>query len=140
MKVVINRCWGGFGLSVAATLALYDGGWTELGTPVEKWYGPTSERKEKELAEWRAYVASGGASASPFLTAFSKDESHVVYFSRGDGVRSDPRLVEVVEKMGKAAWGNHAELRIVEIPDGVQFEIDDYDGMEAVSEIHRSWS
>ena len=33
-----------------------------------------------------------------------------------------------------------AELAIVEIPDGIEWEIDDYDGIETIAETHRTWS
>jgi len=31
-------------------------------------------------------------------------------------------------------------LKIVDIPDGVEWEIEEYDGMEWVAEKHRTWS
>jgi len=33
-----------------------------------------------------------------------------------------------------------ADLKIVEIPDGTNYEIDEYDGNEHVAEVHRTWS
>jgi len=53
--------------------------------------------------------------------------------------RSDPHLVQAVEELGVRANGVHADLAIVEIPDGVQWEIAEYDGMEHVAEKHRRW-
>jgi hypothetical protein len=53
--------------------------------------------------------------------------------------RSCPALVKVVEEMSHAADGMCAKLAVVEIPDGVDFEIDEYDGLETVDEKHRSW-
>ena len=53
--------------------------------------------------------------------------------------RTDPRLIAVVEKLGKAASGSLACVEIVEIPDGIDWTIDEYDGMETVEEKHRSW-
>jgi hypothetical protein len=54
--------------------------------------------------------------------------------------RDDPKLVATVEKLGTAANGRHAELSVVEIPDDVEWEIHNYDGMETVRERHRTWS
>lgn len=54
--------------------------------------------------------------------------------------RADPNLVEVVEELGEKADGDCAELKIVEIPDGVCWMIDEYDGIEWISEVHRTWS
>lgn len=81
-KVVINRCYGGFGLSEAA--------YTELGL------------------EWD----NGGF-------AFEED-------------RANPRLVAAVEKLGDAASGDCAELRVVDVPDGDAWEIHSNDGKESV--------
>lgn len=53
--------------------------------------------------------------------------------------RDDPKLVECVEKMGQEASGELAELQIVEIPDDVQWCIEEYDGIEWVAEQHRTW-
>ncbi len=53
--------------------------------------------------------------------------------------RANPLLVQVVQELGNGANGTYANLRVVEIPDGTQFEIDEYDGMETIHEIHNSW-
>jgi hypothetical protein len=66
--------------------------------------------------------------------------SNALYFSVDDIPRDDPTLIHVIEELGKAANGPFAELKIVEIPENVEWEIDDYDGMESIHECHRSWS
>ena len=92
MKIVINKCFGGFCLSEAA--------YEYLGL------------------EWDGY----GFKYSDY------DE------------RTDPKLVECVENLGEdAASGIFAELRVVEIPDGIEYEISNYDGLETIHETHRSW-
>jgi hypothetical protein len=89
MKIVINRCYGGFGLSKDA--------YEFLGK------------------EWDGY---GFASCIK---------------------RTDPKLVECVETLGSKANGNFANLKVVEIPNDVTWEIDEYDGMETIEEVHRTW-
>lgn len=54
-------------------------------------------------------------------------------------LRHDPDLVAVVESLGTQASGPHARLKVVEIPDNVLWFVQDYDGIERVAEIHRSW-
>ena len=49
--------------------------------------------------------------------------------------RYDAHLIAVVEKIG----GRDVEMMIVDIPDGVDWEIWDYDGKESVHEKHRFW-
>mgnify|MGYP003637824389 FL=1 len=53
--------------------------------------------------------------------------------------RTDATLISVVNKLGDAASGRSASLRIIEIPDGVEFDIKEYDGWEHVAERHRTW-
>ena len=53
--------------------------------------------------------------------------------------RTNPRLVEVVETLGKDASGGFANLEVVEVPDDVNWEIHDYDGWETIHEKHRVW-
>ena len=60
------------------------------------------------------------------------------FYSR-DIERDDPKLIQVVEELGKEANGLCADLSIVEIPDGVNWEINEYDGNETIHEVHRSW-
>ncbi len=54
--------------------------------------------------------------------------------------RDDAKLVAVVERLGAAASGHAASLKVVEIPDDVKWEIGRIDGVEHVSEAHRRWS
>lgn len=51
-----------------------------------------------------------------------------------DALRSVPP-----EALGEAADGGCASLKVVEIPDGTDYEIGEYDGMEHVAEKHRTW-
>ncbi len=60
-------------------------------------------------------------------------------FDSWDIKRDDPNLVKTVEKLGKDSFGEYAELTIVDIPNGVNWEIEEYDGIEWVSEAHRTW-
>ena len=91
MKVVINRCFGGFSLSEKA--------YEFLGL------------------EWDKYG----------------------YKYNGYDFRNDARLVECVETLGEEADGRFAELKVVEIPDDVEWEIEEYDGLESIHEVHRVW-
>ena len=53
--------------------------------------------------------------------------------------RTDPKLIEVIEKLGEEADGRHDRLVVVEVPDDVNWYIDDYDGVETIREHHRTW-
>lgn len=55
--------------------------------------------------------------------------------------RTNPKLVECVEKLGEAVNHDSASyLYVVEVPDDVKWTITDYDGIEQVEEVHRVWS
>ena len=53
--------------------------------------------------------------------------------------RDDPHLVKVVETLGKKANGRFARLKVVDIPEDVDWKIEEYDGLEWVAEMHRTW-
>ena len=53
--------------------------------------------------------------------------------------RDDPHLVKVVETLGKKANGRFARLKVVDIPEDVDWQIEEYDGLEWVAEMHRTW-
>lgn len=68
-----------------------------------------------------------------------KDKSR--WFSFRDIERNDPLLIRVLEDMGEAANGTCAEIKIVEIPDGVLWEVCSQDeGVEWIAEKHRTWN
>lgn len=142
MKVAINKCFGGFGLSPEATLKLYERGMTEIATPVDD-YWPVEGRAEQErkyasigysatLEEWRKYVSGDRKGRNFFLTVFSPDEKFVLNADRRIK-RDHPELIRVIEEMGDAANGMCASLAIVEIPDGIDYEISEYDGNEQIT-------
>jgi len=58
---------------------------------------------------------------------------------RGDLERNDSVLVQVVEELGENACGEFAQLKVVEIPDGVDYEINEFGGKEHIAEKHRTW-
>ena len=92
-KIVINTCFGGFGLS-EESLEDY--------------------RKRKNIT----------------------DEN----FYHWDIPRDCPDLVAMVEEGGTDVDGIYSELKVVDVPDDVNWYIEEYDGMEHVAERHRTWS
>ena len=55
--------------------------------------------------------------------------------------RDDPILLQVIDQLGvRDAAGKYTSLKIVEIPDEVEWEIVEHDGKENVAEKHRTWS
>lgn len=128
MKVILNKCFGGFGLSKDA-------------------YELYAEKKGIEVYEYYQDLELG-------FDYFTKDSSSLCkfYFVKdfGEGIklndeeynkyclylsseyRFDKTLIEVVEELGEKANGNFAELEVVEIPDNSFYKIDEYDGVETI--------
>lgn len=155
MKVVINVQFGGFGLSPQATKRL-----SELQGRECYFYAhekisvdsPLVRITEEEASSqtyylWHAYdVPEMHELANEDwidLTEEQREErtkffdQHSLYYH--DIARNDPFLVQVVEELGEKAYGKHATLKVIEIPDDVQWHIEEYDGNEHVAENHRTW-
>ena len=91
MKIVINACYGGFGLSKEA------------------------------------------------LALFNERSGAVVTYDFNI-VRNDPILIEIVEQLGEAAYGDFAKLKVVDIPDDIQWQIEEHAGKEWIAEKHTTWN
>jgi hypothetical protein len=156
MKIVLNKCYGGFGLSPKAIKRLADlqgrGCYFFLDKYKPERHAPaTMEQAENEGMFFSAFSIPN---PDEFLHRdrewheLTTEECHAwnekydsvsLKSSYGYEERGDPLLVQVVEELGEAASGKLAELVIVEIPDGIEYEIDDYDGIETAHEEHMSW-
>lgn len=68
-----------------------------------------------------------------------KDKSQINAYAF-DNDRSHPLLVEAVQKLGAKANGLYTTLKIVEIPDDVEWRVDAINGKEVIREKHRVWS
>lgn len=144
MKIVINGCFGIFSLSKAAVRWLADAQGREcyffegagLGRMGE--YTPVDSKEGGVF--WAAFDIPN---PNTVLRPKGKVEDELYVAHNLDGRwedRADPLLVAVVEELGSdQASGCYAKLRVIEIPDGVEWEIEEYDGMEWVAEKHRTW-
>jgi len=121
MKVAINRCFGGFGISDEAFENLLD----RKGIAFDK----------VEPEEGRSFIG-----ASYYEAGHSGSDDHYLSDYEMTQDRADPDLIAVIEEMGNSSWGRHSELVILEIPDDVEWHISEYDGLEHVAENHRTWS
>jgi len=54
--------------------------------------------------------------------------------------RNHPLLVRLVEEAKAMSDTRYSNLCVVEIPDGVKWTIEEYDGKEHVAEVHQTWS
>ena len=132
-KIVINKQHGGFGLS------------------------PKAQKRYLELIGKECYfyqhniknytrISEDDAENKIFAVTITQDFGDEVdkipndaYWSDGDLERDDPLLIQVINEFGEEANGRFACLGIIEIPDDVEWQIDEYDGWETIHEKHRSW-
>jgi hypothetical protein len=142
MKIVTNRCYGGFGLSHEAMVA-----YAKRKGLTLHWYWrdyETNEWHADDTPTEKAFIVIYGTEA-PVFKAESEhwlDRYHFpegTYMNDHDMERDDPDLIAVVEELGDRADGRYSNLEVTEIPDGVEWEISEYDGYETVEEVHRSW-
>jgi hypothetical protein len=116
MKVLINACFGGFGLSVDA---------------FEKLLACKGIAWEKQESKY--------GSISYYHAGHLGDDDHYLYDYILTENRADPDLIAIFEEMGHLTNGSYSRLKIVEVPDDVEWTIDEYDGKEWVAEKHRTW-
>ena len=105
-KIVINSCYGGFGLSDEAIRMFLNRKNIVFEEKPNGWGG-------------NSFNEPGQEESSLFDT--------VQYMKR-----SDPDLVYVVETLGEKASGRFAKLEIEELPVGTLYRISEYDGLESL--------
>ena len=138
MRIVINNKYGGFGLS-------YEGVMKYGELKGIKLYAFTEKRDDKGNLDFHKFVQYNGTGEKPFIIHYSrkplKNETYEedAYFSDRDIERNDSALIQVVEELQEKANDICASLKIIEIPDDIDWEIEEYDGNEWVSEKHQTW-
>ena len=121
-KIVVNGCFGGFGLSDTAVRRYAEIAGITLYEHIDDFEFVSWSTVPRE--EYERMTLEGD-----FLGA------NAAHFSVYDLSRTDPVLVQVVEELGDAANDLYADLYIVELPAGIQYRIDEYDGNESVMTI-----
>lgn len=113
-RIVINRAYGGFSLSREAILV-----YLELAGIAYDLLPQKDRDAQTRLGD--RIVVNG------------------VDFESRNIARDDPALVATVRRLGSDADGEYATLKVVEVPAGVAWTVQDYDGREWVAETHRTW-
>ena len=142
MEIVINNCFGGFSLS---NLALKK--YVESKGMKAYFYEKVSFNEKYIKVPYDkngiiTYCVSEDLGDTinhkEFMAWIEKNKDK--YFSASDIDRTDKDLIKIIKELGsKKASGRCACLKIIKVPNDVNWEIDDYDGIETVQEKHRSW-
>ena len=121
MKVVINKCYGGFGLSDIA-----------IKKCIEYGMKATKFNNESKCDDAEAYFCVLDDDDEFMQIRSSK---YIINQKHGNLFRCHPIVIKVVEELGvKAASGKFSGLKIVNIPfeEEAGWEIDEYDGIERI--------
>lgn len=132
MKIVINRCYGGFSLSSKGTKR-----YLELNGQNAYFYKRSKYSYRDGINE---FIRIDNIEDVPdvFFYCTTYDQGKIISdypkdcFPSGDIKRNDPALVQVVEELGEESFGKCACLEIVDIEKGRWFKIDEYDGLETI--------
>lgn len=150
MEIVINKCFGGFGLSTLAISKLlerkgiksycYKQIKFEFSDGKDEFI-KVAPTKNSSMCEYILLKDYGDSiNGLPWEDKTESSECVEKYFSSYDTDRTDPDLIAIVKELGTDASSSCSSLGIVNIPDHIKWEISDYDGLESVEEKHRSWS
>jgi len=140
MEVVINRCYGGFGLSLKAQREYMRRKGKELFFYEQTKYkhncGINEYTRIDDINHSDTISSCRTKDFGKVTNSFEPDGSR---FWDGDIERNDPDLIAVIKKLGDEANDSSSNLHVVEIPDGTDYEIDEYDGLEHIAEAHQTW-
>ncbi len=130
MKIILNKCYGGFDVSKEAYM-LY-----------AKKKGLELYQYASDFVDIKKCIYKKTNDETLFKNYFIKDMGDNIEISNEDYTkynlylddehRQDPILIEVVEELGDKASGRFGKLEVFEIPDNCYYEIDEYDGIETI--------
>lgn len=104
MKLLINVCYGGYGISDEAIVL---------------WAQKKNIALIKNTTEYGDY-------------SYYMDGDKII--SGHDIDRDDPTIIEVFEELGsERTSGDHGQLSLVELPDGCEYELTEFDGWESIA-------
>ena len=130
MKIILNKCFGGFDVSKEAYM-LY-----------AKKKGLNLYQYASDFTNFKKCIYKKTNDETLFKNYFIKDMGDNIEISNedykkyhlylDDEHRRDPILIEVIEELGDKASGRFGSLEVVEIPDNCYYKIDKYDGVETI--------
>lgn len=130
MKIILNKCYGGFDVSKEAYM-LY-----------AKKKGLELYQYASNFTNFKKCIYKKTDDEALFKNYFIKDMGDNIEINNedykkyhlylDDEHRQDPILIEVVEELGDKASGRFGRLEVVEIPDNCYYKIDEYDGIETI--------
>lgn len=132
VKVVVNRCFGGFGISPEAQLELHKRGCSHITeNKLDEYFNGSFYKTDDDKVRHLKMCDI------PHMDGIIYLDEHRPSFDN----RCCPHLVKLIEEWGsERVSGKCANLHIVEVPSDVKWGIDDYDGSEKIEEYpKRHW-
>ena len=130
MKIILNKCYGGFDVSKEAYMLYAKKKGLELyqyTSDFNNFEKSIYKKTNDEVLFKNYFIKDMGDN----IEINNKDyEKYNLYLD--DKHRQDPILIEVVEELGDKASGRFGELEVIEIPDNCYYIIDEYDGVETI--------
>lgn len=129
MKVILNKCYGGFDVSSKA-YRLYA---KKKNIKLYKYISDFRDEKYTKID------INDNLLFCHYLTKDFGDEANIseedydkynLYLREEN--RFDETLIETIEELGEKASGPCGNLKIIEIPDNCYYKIDEYDGIETI--------
>jgi hypothetical protein len=154
MKVIINKCYGGYGFDPftiqkyadAKNVKLY---WYERDYgnscvfPRERFVKTTIEKINADESLHMGYYSMIKDMGEYLVFDWNKEDyddvlgKYLFKFPEESESRTDSVLIEIIEKYGKLNTHGCHNPQVIEIPDGVEWTVNDYDGMETLVEKYR---
>lgn len=136
MKILINKQFGGFGVSREVLLRLIKikSKFVKKET-TKKYFGKGVVEDLKKFKPFKE-----GYKKHDWIDSWLVKNGFVFYIDdeRSKEFRTNKDVIKIVKELGKKANGDHATLEIVDIPNDVEFEIKGYNGLEHIAEKHRT--
>jgi len=118
MKVILNKCYGGFSFSQEAVMMYGKAIGVNYRCVDGYHYTSCSDEEIAAMDEWE------------------QDNAFVTFDER---YRYNPVMIKIVEQLGERANTECSLLKVVDIPDEVEYTISDNDGIETLYEKCRRW-
>jgi len=145
-KVVISRCFDGFKISKECAEYMAALGDTQAQAELDVWHerkfvidslresGVIPEGHDEYIVDEAKRCVDLGYAEPHF---WGTGHPSGIHYADSGYKRDGEALVKAVEALGERA--SPSKLKIVEIPDGVEFHVNGFDGYEYVAENYRTW-
>lgn len=130
MKIILNKCFGGFDVSKEAYMLYAKKKGLNLYLYANDFINPKKciyKKTNDEILFKNYFTKDMGDNVEISNEDYEK---YCLYLN--DGHRKDNVLIEVVEELGDKASGRFGSLEVVEIPDNSYYVIGEYDGVETI--------